>query len=213
MRWASRGAMYRRKYKLERAEGFTGAVEISLADKQARHLQGVTGEPMTVPPGVGEFEYAVFLPPWMELARTCRVCVQGTTVVKDGGADHVVSFSATGQNDQIISVVETGRLELQTDKASLLAAPGGSVAVPFRVLRGKGLAGPAKVELHFPAHVRGVSAEPVTVAADQSAGTITFRFAADRIGPFNVPATLRATVTEPSGPVVAEAKIEVLSAK
>ncbi len=208
-RWASRGSLYRRKYKLDR-KGFEGPVEIALADRQARHLQGVTGEPMILPPGVNEFEYTVYLPPWMDLGRTCRVCVQGTGIVKEDGVDHAVSFSAIGQNDQIITVVETGRLDLILDKASLLATPGKNVPVPFRVLRGKGLTGPVKVELVAPGHIRGVTVDPIMVPNDQATGTAVFRFAPDPVGPFNMPVTLRATVTEPSGPVVAEAKVELI---
>src|SRR5262249_9636779 len=37
MRWASRGSTYRRKYRLER-NGFDGPIDVSLADRQARHL-------------------------------------------------------------------------------------------------------------------------------------------------------------------------------
>ena len=74
--------MYRRKYKIDRG-GFDGPIQVRLADKQARHLQGVTGPVLTLKPGETEFEYPAFLPPWMELGRTCRVCVHGD---RDGEA-------------------------------------------------------------------------------------------------------------------------------
>jgi hypothetical protein len=209
MRWSSRGSMYRRKYRLER-NGFDGPVEIALADRQARHLQGVAGEPMIVPPGQSDFDYTVFLPPWMETGRTCRVCVQGTAIVREGNEDHAVSFSAVGQNDQIITVVETGRLDISTEKVSVLATPGATVSLPFRVSRGKALVGPARVELIVAEHMRGIATEPVTVPADGANGVLTIRFAAGAVGPLNMPAILRATVTEPSGPVVGEAKVELL---
>src|SRR5262249_59751536 len=135
---APRGPALRRRYRIER-NGFDGPVEVSLADKQARHLQGADGPPVVVPPGVSDLEYAVFLPPWMETGRTCRVCVQGVGVVREGGQEHEVSYSATGQNDQLITVVETGRLDVAAGRASLVAAPGRAVALPARVSRGKGL--------------------------------------------------------------------------
>ena len=91
MRWSQRGSLYRRKYKIER-NGFDGPIEVSVAEKQARHLQGATGETLVLAPGVTEFEYVVFLPPWMETGRTCRVCVQAEGVVKDGGVEHAVSY-------------------------------------------------------------------------------------------------------------------------
>jgi len=211
MRWAARGSTYRRKYRLDRG-GFDGPVEISLADRQARHLQGVTGPVLTVPPGVSEFEYTVTLPPWMETGRTCRVCVQAVGVVKEGSAEYVVGFSAVGNNDQMIAVVETGRLGIDVSKGSLAAAPGGSAALAVKVARGKGVAGPAKVELVLPPHVRGVKAEPVVIAADQTTATLTIHFDRDKLGPFNVPAVVRATIEDAGGPLTAEANVEIVPA-
>jgi hypothetical protein len=209
MRWASRGSSYRRKYRLER-NGFDGPVEISIADRQARHLQGVVGPTITVPAGVTEFEYPIHLPPWMETGRTCRVCVQGVAVVKEGDRDYTVGFSAIGNNDQMIAVVETGQLGIDVSKQSVAAVSGAADSVIIKVARGKGLTGPAKVELVLPAHVVGVSAEPLVIAADQSAATLTIRFGRDRLGPFNAPAIVRATIEDASGPVVAEAKIDLV---
>src|SRR5262249_48665150 len=146
MRWASRGTVYKRKYKIER-NGFDGPVAVSLADRQARHLQGVTGPTLTVPADASEFEYPIQLPPWMETGRTCRVCVQAVGIVKEGDKAYTVSFSAVGQNDQMIAVVETGRLGVEAEKASLAAPRGGSATLAVKVARGKDLAGPVKVEL------------------------------------------------------------------
>jgi hypothetical protein len=209
MRYSTRGSTYRRKYKIER-NGYDGPLEIRIADRQARHLQGVTGPTLTVPADVNEFEYPIQLAPWMEIGRTCRVCVMATGVVKDGDTEHEVSFSAVGQNDQIVTVVETGRLGVEAEKMSLAAKRGESVTLTAKVVRGKGLTGPVKLELVVPEHVRGVSAEAVTVAADQGRGTLTIRFGRDSVGPFNMPLTLRASLTEDSGPVIAETKMEIV---
>ena len=162
-----------------------------------------------MPAGASEFDYAVDLPPWMEIGRTWRTCVEGVGVVKDGGTERYVSYSSVQQNDQIIAVVETGRLGLEVEKPSILAGRGDSAAVPVKVSRGKGLNGPVKVELILPQHLHGVSAEAVVVAADQSIGTLTVHFAADALGPFNMPLTVRATLTD-GDPVVAEAKLEIV---
>jgi hypothetical protein len=209
LRLAPRGSVYRRKYRVER-NGYDGPVEVTIADRQARHLQGVTGPTVVVPAGVNEFEYPVELPPWMEIGRTSRACVMGTAAVADGGAEHAVCCTSQAQNDQVIAVVETGRLALEAEKPSAVARRGGEVAVPVRVRRDKDLTGPVKVELIVPAHVRGVTAEPVVVAAGESRGVLAVKFAADGAGPFNLPLTLRATLGGPDGPAVAEAKLEVV---
>jgi hypothetical protein len=211
MSWSSRGSVHRRKYRIER-NGYDGPLEVRLADRQARHLQGVTGPVLTVPTGATEFEYAVQLPPWMEIGRTCRVCIMASAVIKDGDREHEVSFSAIGQNDQIVTVIEAGKLNVETTAASVAAAPGKTVSVPIKVLRGKGLSGPVRVELVLPAHVRGVQAEPMTIAEGQGEGTLAIRFAGDSQGPFNMPATIRATLETASGPVFAETRLELAPA-
>jgi hypothetical protein len=211
MRWAARGTVHHRHYRLER-NGYDGPVEVSLADRQARHLQGVTGPTITVPAGANEFDYPVQLPPWMETGRTCRVCVMGVGVVKDAdGSEHEVSYSSVQQNEQVIAVVEPGRLGVETDRTVLLVEPGKTVAVPVRVQRGKGLAGPVKLELVVAAHLHGIRAAPVEVPAGRDRADLTVAFAVDARGPFNMPLTLRATVLDRGQPVVAETSVELLA--
>src|SRR5262249_15098002 len=69
MGFAPRGTIHKRKYKIERG-GYTAPIVISLADRQARHLQGAHGPTIVVPAGQNEFTYEVTLPPWMETGRT-----------------------------------------------------------------------------------------------------------------------------------------------
>ncbi|MBA4062457.1 MAG: hypothetical protein C0501_01885 [Isosphaera sp.] len=207
---APRGEVYRRKYTVDRG-GFDGPIEVALAEKQARHLQGVTGPVLTLKPGETEFEYPAFLPPWMELGRTCRVCVMATATVKDpvDGREHVVSFGSVEQNQQMIVVVGPGRLDLAVGKTSVLAAPGGEVRLAVTVTRAKGLTGEATVEAVPPEHWRGMTAAPVVIPAGADAGELVLRFAKD-CGPFNAPLVVRATVQAPGTLVTAEAKVEVV---
>jgi hypothetical protein len=131
-------------------------------------------------------------------------------VVKDGDAEHEIAFSAVGQNDQMITVVETGRLGITAGKASLRATPGGRVELPVRLARGKGLVGPVKVELVLAAHMRGVTAAPVALGMDQEAGTLVIQFARDNLGPFNHPAVIWATVDSAAGAVLAETQVDLV---
>src|SRR5262249_40125146 len=147
------------------------------------HLQGAAGPTVTVPAGVSEFEYPLYLPPWMETGRTARACVQAVGIIKDGAAEHEVSYSSETPNDQISAVVETGLLALEAQRTSIAVTPGGKASVPVKVSRGKGVKGPVKIELVLPAHVRGVTMAPALVAADQSEGVVTITFAAAP-GPF-----------------------------
>src|SRR5262249_39275522 len=142
-------------------------------------LQGVTGPTITLPPGATEFTYAVHLPPWMETGRTSRVCVMGVGVVKDAdGTEHTVSFSSTAQNEQVVAVIEPGRLGLEVVPAWVTAEPGQTATVTVKVARGKGLHGPATVEVAS-GPSRGVVAEPVVIAAGAESAELRVRFAAD----------------------------------
>jgi hypothetical protein len=209
MGWASRGSVAKRVYKIQR-NGYTGPLTVRLAERQARHLQGATGPTITVPPGATEFEYPVTLPPWMEIGRTCRVCVMALGEVQEpDGTKHTVSFSSVNQNEQLVAVIEAGYLDLSLEQTSLRAEPGKSVTLPVHVKRGKGLEGPVRINLVFPSHIRGVSATPVEVPANQSSATLTLRFDGENLGPFNLPLTMRATLTSKTGPITAEAKIEI----
>ena len=211
MRWAARGTTHQRRYKIER-KGYDGPIEVSLADRQARHLQGVTGPTIVVPAGATEFTYTVQLPPWMETGRTCRVCVMGTAIIKDAdGSTHAVTFSSTQQNEQVVAVIEPGRLGVELGRESIAAEPGKTFALPVRVARGKGLRGAVKLELIVPRHIRGVTVEPVMVPAEKDAGELRFRFAVGPLGPFNMPLLVRATVLDGTRPVIGEAKVEIVS--
>jgi len=208
MTTAPRGETYYRRYVVDRG-GFDGPIQIQLADKQARHLQGVTGPVLTLKPGETEFEYPAFLPPWMELGRTCRVCVMATAKVRDpvDGREHTVSFSSTEQNQQMIVVVGPGRLDVSVDKTSVRAA--GEVRLAVKVSRSKNLTGAAAVEIILPEHVKGVTAAKLVVPADKSEGELVLNFAPNS-GPFNVPLVLRATTSTTKGPITAETKVDVV---
>src|SRR5262249_12093950 len=71
MGFAPGAPWHQRKYKTG-LTAFAGPIKVSLADRQARHLQGVIAPTITVPAGVTEFSYSVLLPPWMETGRTSR---------------------------------------------------------------------------------------------------------------------------------------------
>jgi hypothetical protein len=211
MRWAARGSIQHRRYRIER-NGYDGPIEVSLADRQARHLQGVTGRTITVPARATEFEYSVSLPPWMEMGRTSRVCVMGVASLKEpDGATHQVSFSSVAQNEQIVAVIEPGRFSLEASPVSLLLKPGAARSIAVQVARGKGLNGPVTVQLVAPCHMRGLAATSVVIPAEASQANLIITMSAEASGPWNMPVTLQATILENHLPIVAEAKLSVVA--
>jgi hypothetical protein len=208
MRWAARGTVHKRKYQIQR-DGYDGPIEVSLADHQARHLQGVTGPTITVPAGATEFEYPVTLPPWMEMGRTSRTCVMAVARLKDGDGEHVVSFTSVNQNEQVVAVVGPDPLGVETGRGSVTADPGKAVNVEVSVSRGKGYEGPVKVQLVAPEHMPFITADPVDVPAGQDKAVLVVRFAAGARGPYNMPVVVRAALTHKGEPVVAETRLDI----
>ena len=190
-KFAPRGSVYLRHYKLER-NGFEGPIEISLADRQIRHLQGVTGPTIVVPPGEAEFDYPVMLPPRLEVGRTSRTCLMATGDVQlENGETVRVAYASSAQNDQIIVLTAPEILSVKSNRDSYAVQPGGSVEVRLELKRGEQLNSEAKLELVCPAHVQGVKAAPVTLAADESSVTMKLEFEKAPLGPFNMPVTIR----------------------
>jgi hypothetical protein len=212
VKYAQRGSRFVRRFALERGD-YTGPLTVRLADRQTRHLQGVVGPTIEVPAGVSEFEYPVFLPPWMEIGRTSRTVVMAVGEVADAtGTKHKVSFTSLQQNEQIVALVDPGQLSVDLGKKSVAVTAGQRVSVPVRVGRGTGIVGPAKIEVIIPRHMRGVTAQPVTVAADAETAEVLLEFASEIPGPFNQPLLVRATVLKNNDiPFVAESKLELVA--
>ncbi len=211
-KFAPRGSTFTRCFRIERS-GFEGPITISMAERQARHLQGVTGPTLVLPPGQSEFEYPIKLPPWMDIGRTSRTCVMAVGVVEQDGKPHKVSYTSQEQADQIILLVDPGQLDLRLGQKSLVARPGQSIDVPVRVGRGREINGPIVIDLVVPRHIGGVLCEPVTLAADQREATLKLSFAEGLPKQFNMPLTIRATAIVGQRPYTAEAAIEILNAE
>lgn len=207
--YAGQGTTYRKKYTLQR-NGYAGPLEVRLADRQIRHLQGVSGPTISVPAEATEFEYSAQLPPWLEIGRTSRTILMATAEVTDfDGTQHKVSFSSGEQADQMVVIADPCPLSLTPARQSVQAAPGGVVELPVRIERGRDVRQPITLQLAPPPHVRGLSAEPVVVPPGESQAVLKIQFAADA-GPFNLPIAIRGVAEDDNGRTIGETKIEVV---
>ena len=207
-KYASRGTVYGRNYQIDRG-GYEGPIEIDLADRQARHLQGVTGSKVVVPAGESEFYYEISLPPWLVIGRTSRTCLMASALVEDAdGTKHRVSYTSHGQDDQIICLVDPVRMSIETPRKTIGIRPGQRIELPIKVARGTGLSGPVTVQLKAPTHIQGWSAESVEIAAGSNEATLPIEFASGGLGPFNAPLILEASIADERGlPVKGECAI------
>lgn len=211
-KFAPRGSVYVRHYFIDR-KGFTGPLEVSLADRQNRHLQGVTGPKIIVPAGVDEFDYPLLLAPWMELGRTSRTCLMavGDVPLAAGGTARV-AFSSQEQNDQIIVITGPNRLELIPANKSLIAQPGQTVTLSLTLERDAPLSEPTTLELVCPPHMPVAKADTVIIPAAEKTGVLAIQFAAGPLPAINMPVTIRATTKDERGfPVVTESPLEIIA--
>ncbi len=209
-RYASRGTTYTRHYYIDRG-GFEGPIEIEAADRQVRHLQGVTGPKVTVPAGESEFDYTVSLPPWMEIGRTSRFCLMGSAFVEDeAGTKHRVSFSSDAQDDQVIVLVDPVRISIQLPSSTFVVTRGSSVEIPVKVVRGTGLAGDVGIHVSAPPHLKGWSATPFVIAAKDDAGLLKLHVEQNSSDVFNAPLIVHAEMKDADGkPVRTESRIHI----
>ena len=209
-----RGTVYRKRYQIDRG-GFEGPLEISVADRQGRHLQGVYGPKVIVPAGESEFEYPLTLPPWMEVGRTSRaILIIVATTVEPDGSRHRITFSSNDQEVQLIARVGPGPLDLDGEQTSLAIYSNSTADAAFRMTRDPSLAGKLTLELIVPPHVHDISAEPVAIPADATGGVLRIKCGPNP-GPFNMPLVVRATLVHPTteDAVIAETKLEFVVRK
>lgn len=206
-----RGSVFIRKYRIDR-NGFQGPLEVALADRQGRHLQGVTAEPIVVPSSDSEFDFAVRLAPWMEIGRTCRSTLAVSGVVTDpDGTQHMVSFSSNDQNNQMIALVDPGQFSVQLPRATMIVRPGQRIELPIRIQRSPVLNGNVTVDLVAASPIQGVTAKPVEVRGETVQAIIAIEFA-DQVSGVGVhPVTIRATTRDQRGQlVVTEASLTLV---
>jgi hypothetical protein len=207
--YANRGSSYARKFFIDRGE-FKGPIRIMLADTQARHLQGVTGRLLVVPPEDTEFLFQIQLPPWMQVGRTCRSCVMGVAEVTDhDGSRHTVSYSSQEQADQIVCLVAPRLMFVDAEVQTASVQENGSLQVPIRLNRGT-LSGGAVIELVMPNHLKGIIAETITLPPQETKGILQLKFKNVSDIDWNMPITVRATLRDGSAIHIAEDHIEIV---
>ena len=203
------GTTYFRHYELERGD-FNGPLTVRLADKQIRHLQGITDRIVNIPDKAARFDFPIDFPFRVEVGRTSRVQVMIFGEMTDfDGTKHKISYTSNARDDQLISVAAAGLVSVETLADSYTAAPGNVFFIPVTIRREPSVQEQSmKVELIQPGHTKGILAEPVELAPGQSTVALKIRTAKSP-GPFNAPFIIRATTTK--GPRhVAEKEIELV---
>ena len=204
---SARGTIHHQPFKISRGN-CTGPIEVRIADRQIRHLQGISAPNVIIPPGSQEFDFPIALPPWMEIGRTSRTVITTTGMVREpDGTEHEVSHSWPDNVHQIVTVIAPGSLDLQAGVETFSIAPGKVVSVPVRVKRGPGVVGPIRVELHRATNANGLSAEPVVFDRGFDEGVLRIASGNSNSHSKTFDLVLRATTTVSGEPVTAETTV------
>jgi hypothetical protein len=206
-RTAHRGATFLEKITVNRQPGFEGEVVLTIADRQARYLQGATGPAVTVKPGEKKVVYPVFFPETMDMNRTARVLLMGTTTVKDAaGKAH---YATQTTQKQIVARMGPSILTLTCDLALIEAARGRSVEVPLRLGRAPELAGPVAITAILAADMKGITATAIRLAGGDEAATLKLELAPDAQLGGHDRLLFRASGESDGYPVIAERAVEI----
>ncbi|HTN76442.1 MAG TPA: hypothetical protein VL096_14385, partial [Pirellulaceae bacterium] len=196
-----------KSFEIER-NGYGGPLEVRLADRQGRHLQGVVGPVVIVPPEASSFDYTATLPPWMELGRTSRTNLMLTGEVADNtGKKHKVCFSTNEQNDQLIALVAPAPLRIALAKSVLTLPQERTFVVPVQLHRDRSLTAPIRLELIAPAHLKSITAESIIVPPGATTAELHFQ-RQDVNERLNAPFIIRGTTEHDGRPLVAETTLE-----
>lgn len=199
-------------FRLDRG-GFQGPIKIDLAERQFRHLMGLTAGSIVVPPGVSEFDYPVQIPPWTMLGRTGRAVIVATgTVVESDGGEHKVNFSTHNDDDQIVVQASPPLLTIDTAQKSIVARPGTAVAVPVKIGRNPDLQSSiVKIDVVAPEHLSLLKSLACEVPCGQEEGELVLRFPDQVSESANARLIIRASATFKGKAVIAEVPINVVA--
>ena len=213
-RIVNRGTTYPADVLIERLEGYAGPVTLQMAAVQSRQRRGIRSDAIVVPAGADRAQFPIFTPEWLETSLTCRMNVVAVVQVKDpkGNLRHV-----TGVMDGLIVMsMEGALLKISHEPLERIAQAGSTFEIQLRVSRSVRMPVEAKVELvPDPALPGLITAEPLTLAANQTIASVKLRLADDPrlLGRRQV--TIRATalqngrwpaVSETTVPLVIEAR-------
>lgn len=193
-RIVNRGTTYPADVVVERLDGYTGPVVLQMAATQQRQRRGIRGGELTVPAGVDQVQYPVFMPEWLETSLTARINVIGVTPIADpkGNIRHVTGI----MDGFIVMSLEGALLKLTHEQQEYVAAPGSTIDIPLKVSRTVKLPVAADVVLVGSDEKNSVfTADAVQLPQSVNQHTLKLKIAADAKPGLHL-ATIRATAMQ-----------------
>ncbi|WP_425613721.1 PPC domain-containing protein [Anatilimnocola sp. NA78] len=205
-RIVNRGTTYPADVIVERLDGYTGPVTLQMGAVQQRQRRGIRGGNVTVPAGVEQVQYPIFMPEWLETSLTARMNVIGVTPVADGKGN---IRQVTGIMDGfIVMSLEGALLKITPEPQEYVAAPGGTIEIPLKVSRTVKLPVPADVLLSGEKN-SPLSADALQLAPSEGQCMLKIKIAPDA-KPGVYQAVIRATAMQDGKwPAVSETTVPI----
>ena len=140
-----RGSTFPAPVLIARDTGFDAEIMLEMTSLQGRHVQGITGPELVVPPGVNRILYPVYLPEWLETTRTSRMVVNGVAKVADPKGN--VRYSVSHQKTRMGFLPTGALLKISAGETEFQAQPGAEISIPIHVDRSEKLTERVTLEL------------------------------------------------------------------
>jgi hypothetical protein len=203
-----RGATYLPEIIIERNEGFKGEITLDMAGTQSRHRQGIRGPVVAVGPEVKKLSYPVFLPEWLETARTSRIALVAIAQIPDPKGK--IRFVQAAMDGQVTMSIEGAMLKLLHPSEELVVPAGAAFEITLKLARSNKLKEPVNLELLVPEEIKGlISFSPMVWPTDKDTLKVKVGTKADAKLEGSWMLNARVTTQFEKHPVVSETDIEV----
>ena len=132
-----RGSTFPAPVLIARDAGFEAEIMLEMTSLQGRHVQGITGPELVVPPGVNRVLYPVYLPEWLETTRTSRMVVNGVARVADPKGN--VRYSVSHQKTRMGFLPTGALLKISAGETEFQTKPGAEISIPIHIDRSENL--------------------------------------------------------------------------
>ena len=204
-----RGSTFPAPVLIARDAGFDAAIMLEMTSLQGRHVQGISGPELVVPPGVNRILYPVYLPEWLETTRTSRMVVNGVAKIADPKGN--VRYSVSHQKTRMGFLPTGALLKISAGETEFQAKPGAEFSIPIQIDRSEKLSERVTLELCGEDSQRSpFIAKPQDLAPDVSRAEFTVSILPTASSHAEHPLKIRATLMKDgSFPVISETTVLV----
>lgn len=204
-----RGSTFPAPVLIARDAGFDSEIMLEMTSQQGRHVQGISGPELAVPPNVSRILYPVYLPEWLETTRTSRMVVNGVAKVTDPKGN--VRYSVSLQKTRMGFLPTGAMLKISTIETEFQAKPGSEISIPIHIDRSEKLTERVTLELCGQDSQRTpFIAKPQDLASDMSRSEFTVTIIPTALSHAEYPLKIRATLLKDGSlPVISETTVLV----